>query len=156
MPTNEVDHTYNSLNQQLHSFHSNQTIRSPSANRVNDALQPPSLSSALPTLPATTYSRPAPASPKRLSLSTNLVDHSLGKRHDIRDEFSPDPREFYLPFHDPFGGDGAGGLDGDMTNASYARRPNVYPGSFTGSPTSRHPPSSRIRTYRASSTTSLK
>src|SRR5436190_2216140 len=85
MSTNEVDHTYNSLNQQLHSFHSNQTIRSPSANRVNDALQPPSLPSALPTLPATTYSRPAPASPKRLSLSTNLVDHSLGKRHDVRD-----------------------------------------------------------------------
>ncbi|EEP82885.1 predicted protein [Uncinocarpus reesii 1704] len=118
MPVQEADHNYDSLNQHLHPFYQPAPTAQqfPSQHRFGDDaddvashLHPQSMSSPhLPLLPATTYSPPRAARQNQLSLTTNLVDQGLSLSNDAHDELSPDPREFYLQYRDPFGSDGAG------------------------------------------------
>ncbi|EEQ91919.1 rho guanyl nucleotide exchange factor [Blastomyces dermatitidis ER-3] len=168
MPTNEVEHNYDSLNHHLHSFHqSGPNSQFPSVNHLeagssdrefdnnNESSHSSSpLSSRLPLLPATTYKAPGPpTSPRQLSLTTNFTDLNFRRHHPTSDEASPDPREFYLQYNDPFGGDGHTDFGGNMTSASYARKTNISASDYHNySPTSHRPPfSSRSRPYRASS-----
>ncbi|PGG99056.1 hypothetical protein GX51_06473 [Blastomyces parvus] len=169
MPTNEVEHNYDSLNHHLHSFHQpgpnsqfspvNHLEAGSSSDREfdnnNESSHPSSpLSSRLPLLPATTYKAPGPpTSPRQLSLTTNFTDLNFRRHHPTSDEASPDPREFYLQYNDPFGGDGHADFGGNMTSASYARKSNVPASDYHNySPTSHRPPfSSRSRPYRPSS-----
>ncbi|OAX79736.1 hypothetical protein ACJ72_05942 [Emergomyces africanus] len=171
MPANEVEHNYDSLNHHLNSFHqSGPNPQFPSVNHLEadssdrefdkselaHPLTP--LSARLPLLPATTYRAPGPSStsPRQLSLTTNFTDLNFRRHHPTSDEASPDPRDFYLQYNDPFGGDGHTAFDGNMTSASYTRKSNIAPGDYhNSSPTSYCPPvaSSRSRPYRASSST---
>ncbi|PGH30813.1 hypothetical protein GX50_06399 [[Emmonsia] crescens] len=172
MPANEVEHNYDSLNHHLHSFHqSGPNPQFPSVNHLeadssdrefdNNELSHPSSplsSSRLPLLPATTYKPPGPrTSPRQLSLTTNFTDLNFRRHHPTSDEASPDPRDFYLQYNDPFSGDGHTTFDGNMTSASYARKSNVSPGDHhNSSPTSHRPPfSSRSRPYRATSSSNF-
>nr|KMM69677.1 hypothetical protein CPAG_05991 [Coccidioides posadasii RMSCC 3488] len=142
MPVQEVDHNYDSLNHHLHPFYQPDptTHQFASQNGFDDdsdnaaSQQPPSMSSPpLPLLPATTYSPPRASRQKHLSLTTNLVDQAP---NNVRDELSPDPREFYLQYRDPFGSDGAGPDDVDMNTASYSRRSSSRAHQFRSSPAS--------------------
>ncbi|KAK2782301.1 hypothetical protein FQN53_000117 [Emmonsiellopsis sp. PD_33] len=141
MPANEVEHNYDSIH------HS-----------IRDTTPRTSLSSHLPLLPATTYIPPAPpTSPRQLSLTTNFTDLNFRRHHPTTDEASPDPREFYLQYNDPFGGDGPADLDArDMTTTSSHPRKSIPSSagynSNNSSPTSHRggPPfSSRSRQNRS-------
>ncbi|PGH27914.1 hypothetical protein AJ80_00464 [Polytolypa hystricis UAMH7299] len=168
MPASQVDHNYDSLNQAQYPIHqpeaplSQPASENPLDNAHNPASSTP-LSANLPLLPATTYAPPrAPSSPHRLSLTTNFSDLSIQQLqhlqchhlNDATSASSTDPIDFYLQYHDPFGGDGASPLDGDMTTTSYARRSNTSSGAYNISPASHHTQSSsRSRPYRATSGT---
>ncbi|TPX23036.1 hypothetical protein DIZ76_014918 [Coccidioides immitis] len=154
MPVQEVDHNYDSLNHHLHPFYQPDptTHQFASQNGFDDdsdnaaSQQPPSMSSPpLPLLPATTYSPPRASRQKHLSLTTNLVDQAP---NNVRDELSPDPREFYLQYRDPFGSDGAGPDDVDMNTASYSRRSSAR--SNGSSNAQRYRSSSRAHQFRSS------
>ncbi|WEW60056.1 hypothetical protein PRK78_005540 [Emydomyces testavorans] len=164
MPVQQADHNYDSLNQNLHPLYRPDPSAPHTLSSQNNSLagdddgidtaalhhQPPSMSSPhLPLLPATTYSPPRATRQNRLSLTTGLVDQGPSHDPNARDELSPDPREFYLQYHDPFGSDGAGPDDVDLSTASYSRRSS---GPSNGSPVSqRYKSSSRAHQFRSTS-----
>ncbi|PGH05495.1 hypothetical protein AJ79_06802 [Helicocarpus griseus UAMH5409] len=168
MSANEVEHNYDSLNHHLHSFHHPaQNSQFPPIDRDGELdhdteISHPSspLSSNLPLLPATTYiPSPPSTSPRQLSLNTNFADLNFKRHHPTNGEASPDPREFYLQYSDPFGGDGPPppAFDGNMTSASYLKKSNGSPGGYHDpSPTSHRPPFfTRTRQHRSSSSSSF-
>ena len=79
----------------------------------------------LETLPQTTYSpsRAVRHNQQRLSLDTFSVQ---ALRQSLHESSSPDPRDFYLQYRNPFGYDGAGSFDDSNTshrNSSHFRSP---------------------------------
>ena len=81
----------------------------------------------LETLPQTTYSpsRAVRHNQQRLSLETFSVQ---ALRQSLHESSSPDPREFYLQYRNPFGYDGSGSFDDSNTshrNSSHFRSPST-------------------------------
>ncbi|ODH13109.1 hypothetical protein ACO22_07592 [Paracoccidioides brasiliensis] len=169
MPANEVERNCDSLNHLVHSFHrQDQNPQFPSVSSLeainsdqafesnNDISQSSSsLSSHLPLLPATTYKPTgSPGSSRQLSLTTNFTNQHISRRHyPTSDETSPDPRDFYLQYNDPFSDDGPAAVVNNMTSASYLRKSNVLSGCYppnNPSLTSNNPPfSSRSHQYHS-------